>query len=458
MMNSITMENFRCFRERQTVRLAPLTLLVGENSTGKTSFLALVRALWDMAYELRVPDFKEAPFDLGSFDEIAHHRGARGSRADSVLAGFTLKAGNPEDRSPTEFLFSLANKVSTTVPDFRRISHGKVWIEEGLPPARKYDLTVGTQRGRWHLRDPEDGPRMQRGGEIQPPGWPWYATVPRRDDSELTRFEEVDGSVPINEKDISRIIGLVASASRGTLAGNGRPFAAAPVRSKPHRTYDRTHAILDPEGDYVPTHLADVRSRGLNEWSVLKKQLQDFGRLTGLFDEFDVKQPFGSQSGPFQIRVRKSGGNLKGPWRNFVDVGYGVSQALPVLVELLEPDAQTTLLLQQPEVHLHPMAQAALGTLFCQVAGTGIPRRQLIVETHSDHLINRVRMDVRDEVTDLRPDEVMVLYFERNGLEVKIHQVTFDELGNVDAPASYGKFFMEETHRTLWPLRRKEED
>ena len=48
-MDSITLENFRCFRERQTAaRLAPLTLLVGENSTGKTSFMALIRALWDV--------------------------------------------------------------------------------------------------------------------------------------------------------------------------------------------------------------------------------------------------------------------------------------------------------------------------------------------------------------------------------------------------------------------------
>ena len=52
-MDQITLENFRCFREKQTARLAPLTLLVGENSTGKTSFLALIRALWDVAYEHR---------------------------------------------------------------------------------------------------------------------------------------------------------------------------------------------------------------------------------------------------------------------------------------------------------------------------------------------------------------------------------------------------------------------
>ncbi len=87
-VDSITLKNFRCFREEQTARLAPLTLLVGENSTGKTSFMAMIRALWDVAYRHRFPDFKEEPYDLGSFDEIAHYRGTKGGRAGSFEAGF----------------------------------------------------------------------------------------------------------------------------------------------------------------------------------------------------------------------------------------------------------------------------------------------------------------------------------------------------------------------------------
>ena len=65
-MDEITLENFRCFHEKQRARLAPLTLLVGENSVGKTSFMALIRALWSISYNLRVPDFKESPYDLGA--------------------------------------------------------------------------------------------------------------------------------------------------------------------------------------------------------------------------------------------------------------------------------------------------------------------------------------------------------------------------------------------------------
>ena len=104
-------------------------------------------------------------------------------------------------------------------------------------------------------------------------------------------------------------------------------------------------------------------------------------------------------------------------------------------------------LLQQPEVHLHPRAQAALGSLFCSVAG---PDRQLVVETHSDYIIDRVRMDVRDGTTDLKPEDVSILYFERGESDVKIHSIRLDELGNVlNAPDSYGAFFMEETRRSI---------
>ena len=77
-LNAITLQNFRCFRERQTARLAPLTLLVGDNSTGKTSFLALIRALWDAGVGNRVPDFKESPLRPGEF---------RGDRPPSWRAG-----------------------------------------------------------------------------------------------------------------------------------------------------------------------------------------------------------------------------------------------------------------------------------------------------------------------------------------------------------------------------------
>ena len=446
-MNSVTLENFRCFGEKQTVRLAPLTLLVGENSTGKTSFLALIRALWDMAYTSRVPDFRESPWDLGSFNEVAHHRGARGSRAESIGAGFTLSSDSVRRGVPNEFRFSLGKDRTAPAPVYRHRSRGMNFISESFPLHESYSLTVGTRRGKWQLRETEDFP-VSRDGYIAEHAWQIFSSHNRFG---VVAFEPTNGSPEMRQDDFAKIRNVT---SRHAPIRSKRPFAGAPVRSEPLRTYDPSRIYVDPEGDYVPVYLAEAKASDPDTWQYLKRGLERFGGAAGLFDEIDIKQ-FGDFGGPFQIRVKKHDGRYKGPWRNIVDVGYGVSQALPVLTELVRPDSPDMFLLQQPEVHLHPMAQAALGSLFCQVAGSNSPRRQIIVETHSDHLINRVRMDVRDEVTDLRPEDVMVLYFERDGLDVKIHEVTFDELGNVDAPPSYGRFFMEEMNRTLWPLDRQ---
>ena len=129
-MDEITLKNFRCFREEQTARLAPLTLLVGENSTGKTSFMAMIRALWDVAYRRTDPDFKEEPYDLGSFDEIAHHRGGRGGRAETFEVGFTARRRETRtDRTlkvatdrPYRFDVKFGQDGTAPVPVSRRFS------------------------------------------------------------------------------------------------------------------------------------------------------------------------------------------------------------------------------------------------------------------------------------------------------------------------------------------------
>ena len=252
-------------------------------------------------------------------------------------------------------------------------------------------------------------------------------------------------------EDRELLLNLVSLASHfagGSQPLAGRPFASAPVRSKPRRTYDPSRPTPDPEGDYVLMYLANLFFQNKKVWSTLKNRLEDFGKDAGLFDEISIR-PLGKRnSEPFQVQIRKFGGRLRGPRRNLIDVGYGVSQVLPVVMELLREDAPGMFLLQQPEVHLHPSAQAALGSLFCQVAGAD---RQLVVETHSDHLMDRVRMDVRDGDSALKPEDVSILFFECKDLDVHIHSLRIDEEGNiVDAPDGYRAFFMEETARSLW--------
>ena len=451
-MDEIRLKDYRCFREEQTARLAPLTLLVGENSTGKTSFLAIIRALWEFANDYKTPDFKEEPYDLGSFDEIAHFRGGRGGRAENFVAGFSTTRSNLQKGTSKplsqEFDVTFSKDGAVPVPVERRFAFGDTRIEdrfeEDIEENHIYILRVETPRGSWE-RKVSRGIRFLLQDHVAPPHFHFSSSSIYRDNQEGDpEFEPLDGSPAFSSEDyeILREFPWLDLSSSGV-----PPFASAPVRSKPSRTYDPSRPTRDPEGDYVPMYLADVFTRRKREWTELKKRLQEFGKAAGLFDEISIKRLGQRDSEPFQIQIRKSGSKLKGPLRNLIDVGYGVSQALLVITELLRPDAPPLFLLQQPEVHLHPSAQAALGGMFCQIASR---ERQIIVETHSDHLLDRVRMDVRDGFGELKPEDVSILFFERDDLDVRIHSLEIDGEGNVlNAPDSYRKFFMEETTRSL---------
>ena len=437
-MDSITIENFRCFYKEQTVPLAPLTLLVGENSTGKTSFMAMIRILWDSIHGFNYPDFKEEPYDLGTFEDIAHNRGSGGGKTKYFQASFT----------EGEHKFQARFEKNGATPDLISRSYGDVHttleetFEKGI-----YSAQIRTPNGSWLFTDQvvERIPRLLPG-----PLFIYFSTLVSThiSNKEYSVFKPIQGSPNFTTQDWEYIKSFQNGIYQTDIF-EVRPFSGAPVRSKPRRTYDPSRYKLDSEGDTIPMYLASRFFKDESSWENFKARLESFGRITGLFDEIDIKSLAGGKRGhesaPFQLQVKKYGGDWKGPWQNLTDVGYGVSQILPLITELMNENGSKISLLQQPEIHLHPSAQAALGSLLYPIVGS---ERQIIVETHSEYLLNRVRMEVRDRPLD--PERVSILFFERQGLDVKIHPMKFDKDGNVvGAPSSYGKFFMEEVDRSL---------
>lgn len=425
-IEQIALRDFRCFRGAHSARLAPLTLIVGENSTGKTSFLALVRALREVAHNNEVPDFKKEPYDLGSFSEIVHRRGGSATKVENFYGELHTRH---TDSSSTSFGVTFERKGTAPFPTVRRISNNKGFMS-ATQVNGNLQVHIETKQGSsWNEEIQVQFPQSEV-TQLVPLHLLWL--MPRDAQDE---FEHA-------AKDIKELIEELMFEFQHF---ESRPFASAPVRSKPHRTYDPSRPARDPEGDYVPMYLAYLARQHPHEWKTLRNKLVNFGTAAGLFDEIEIKSLGKHEGRPFQIEVRKRGKKLSGPWRNLVDVGYGVSQVLPLVTELMRPDSPSLVLLQQPEVHLHPSAQAALGSLFCHIATD----RQIVVETHSDFLLNRIRMDIRDHKSPLSPNDVSILYFERNEIDVHIHSMRIDEQGNiVDAPPSYGNFFMEEAARS----------
>ena len=452
-MDKITIQNYRCFRERQTARLAPLTLLVGNNSTGKTSFLALIRALWEVAFLNEAPDFRKDPYDLGAFQDIAHNRG-RGGQAGSFDAGFDYRLSGRRKNIEEEVSFSVTfeERRASPFPVARRITDGQTSLEACIQNNGKYVVRFSTPKADDRKSESEYPTYSQDETRLPPFRYLLENIIEgyQIHSGENAKTSEVQ--ISIENRIQLDVLAYIVKSPFIMPGFRVPPFAGAPVRSRPRRTYDPVRPSRDPEGEYIPTYLASLSLRSQGEWSRLKAALEDFGAASGLFDEITIKSLGETEGTPFQVQIRKFGERktLKGPPKNLIDVGYGVSQALPVITELLraDPSSPQMFLLQQPEVHLHPSAQAALGSLFCSIVAD--TDRQIIVETHSDHLLDRVRMDVRDKRTSLKPEDVSILFFERDELDVNIHSIGLDKEGNIlDAPPSYRQFFMAETRRSI---------
>jgi predicted ATPase len=188
--------------------------------------------------------------------------------------------------------------------------------------------------------------------------------------------------------------------------------------------------------------LAKMFTSDKQRWEQLRESLDSFGKASGLFNDLEVRRIGREESDPFQIKIKVSG-----PAFNLVDVGYGISQVLPIVVEAVRGRKGGTFLLQQPEVHLHPKAQAELGSFLATLAKHD--NKRFVIETHSDYLVDRIRMDVRDG-KHLSPDDVALLYFERKNGNVEIKRLELDRFGNItNAPAGYRQFFLEEEMRLL---------
>lgn len=369
----LLLENVRCFTGRHEIPIRPLTLLVGENSTGKTTVLAMLHALSQGFSSLTSANFNEAPYELGHYATISSRQG-RAKKA-----------------KPKEFRIGY--------------QEGDLWV----------NATYVEQAGQPVLAEMHlHFPGAQNSILWTPP---WDNNFEKR--HTFNRLQDDFQILP-------------------------RCRSMAPVRSRPRRTYDPISEEFQPEGEHIPFLLSRIlREKDHKQRQSLLSGLLAYGQESGLFESVSVRN-LGEPdhlADPFQVQV-----TLAGHAVNLIDVGYGVSQALPVIVESVLSAKQRCLLLQQPEVHLHPRAQAALGTFFATLVGNN--GRQFVIETHSDYLLDRVRQEVAKKT--LKPKDVMILYFERHAANVTVHPIELDSIGNImNPPLSYRQFFIDEDMRLL---------
>jgi predicted ATPase len=206
-------------------------------------------------------------------------------------------------------------------------------------------------------------------------------------------------------------------------------------RLQPDRTYYKSLAgsKVDKFGGGYIDQILDWNDNQAEELLNLAFILKDLKIL------YDIK-PHRLSGGRFEIKVKVKS---RSKWESLADVGFGISQFLPIIVADLQLRDDSTLIMSQPEIHLHPSIQANLGDYL--VKQVNERNKNYIVETHSEYLLNRMRLlIVKGEI---QPEDVAVYYFENSIKDGSIaHRIEFTKDGQIlNAPKGFFETYMIDT-------------
>lgn len=460
-LQGFILKDVRCFKGIQKFNIRPLTFLVGENSTGKSTVLGCMQALGDFVgcEPMRVSNFNfnVDPYQMGAFADIARKTSRSSDRCKSFELGFEIQAGTKEK---IHLLVTLIERESGSEPTMEKLE-----IDFG-----DIQVVYIVQKQNHEVDDHDDSKSKKLTKSVQD-GKPVY-TFKIENEWDLVlalqffmnqeRYDGIDDEykklMGYLGRDLSRLARLAEKLPFGRYGNISFLFppynefhfkSFAPIRSKPERTYEPLREFEDPEGGGMPITLMNMYRGDQKVWDRMQKSLVEFGQASGLFTDIQIRRLGRSVNDPFQIQVKAIG-----PKTNIIDVGYGVSQILPILLRIIETRWKTFFLIQQPEIHLHPRGQAELVSFLVNMqnvrkikGGVHTPH-SFIFETHSDAMINRARIEILKK--NLRPEDLSLIYFEPTHSKVKVHNISFDTEANmIGAPSSYRNFFLKEHDKLL---------
>ena len=409
-IRELKLRDVRCFEDEQSARLGRrVTLLVGENSAGKSTFMGCYKAfaklasLDDLAEENH---FDKAPFNMGGFDTVVRS-GKKGFAVggtfkehchESASFAFRAQGDLPVDR---ELQLRVASNegspqdVRIVVPDEPDVllRFGGPGFTFDFRPSELSYHSIATWLSRY----------------IRQGHFPWSG--------DLDLFRKRTGESGSEKgRNFLRLTNFLLKYFPFPDPGSFAVHAQDPALPERARSYAVPPTYLSSECDYFLRHMGEK----LRLW----RGISFATNAETTHTEIHVDTPNGS--------------------RNLVDVGYGIHSLLPLLSAIDRQQPESTILLQQPEVHVHPRAQAALAQWMAESG------RRFMIETHSDHLVDRFRICVMRGI--LTPEDLSIVYFQpsKDGTHSRIHGISVDDQGNLEgAPPEYRSFFLNETRGLL---------
>lgn len=426
------LENVRSFEGWHEIPIAPATVLLGENSAGKSTLLGMLAVVHQEGFPFKGNFFNQFPFEFGGYKTLANNK----KNVTHFSVGYQTQLQSRFIRSKEYAEKYISNGLIAAFRENDGLPvpcHVFAWVGDVAITFYEKDFHHINRREQLNFTD-----SVKIKSIVVDDSNPQGLVMQRLHRLFYDDMDKAEKSLKFVSGNDDELDFLVRNLylGRQTRFDGASVMAFAPMRSRPKRTYDQLSDEFSPEGDHVPLLLARATDPNNKQSKALHEALREFGAYSEMFSDIVVKQLGKGSGDPFQVQVKNGSKNT-----NLVDVGYGVSQIFPLIVDAQRASSNTTLLLQQPEVHLHPKAQAALGSMIKDWVSKG--KKTVVVETHSDYLVDRLRLEVKRG--NLKENAVQIFFLEKKGNQTKLHILEIDSQGNVlNAPDGYRDFFLRE--------------
>ncbi len=450
MIKTLRLHNFKAFQDTGDIEIKPITVLAGPNSGGKSSVLQSLLLL-RQTLETEAPDIdlnldgrflQFSGLDELTFGkpplprcEVSYEIGLETHIPTRVIPDYYPDLGIPGDveslllQSDIEFSFR-----------YREVEEGKNRVI-----LDRFDMTScvqGVSGPRLTITFRDKGYQVKlkgvdllepyQGREIKGAGGRHFLPdflLLEPDTEEDTEYSPIMRLDPIFWHPIRNL--------EAELGDNLRYLG--PLREEPQRAYLHSgspYPEIGKRGEYAAQMLwleKDDKVQYLpgldqepSEFTLLDA-VGDVFRQLGIIEPIDVKSEKGIM---YQILFGLIGSKDK-KQVTIADVGFGVSQLLPIVVMGLRSPETSLLLFEQPEIHLHPKLQANLADFFLTLA---LSRKRLLVETHSDHFINRLRRRIAEDATDKLKEKISILFVRppHDGQGASIEPLQVDRYGVIE--------------------------
>jgi predicted ATPase len=409
-ITSLWAEGFKSLQERQQIDVRPLTILAGVNSSGKSSIiqpLLLMKQTLDAPYDPGPLQLDGANVSVTSVEQVLS-RQSRRRQATEFTAGFTLNG-----RASITLTFGRAETNELRL----------IRMVVDVPEEESVTLTPSMTSDEVEAVLPDSVKNIFKRIEF-PTDFRWRVIRDRC-------FLKVDYSPPrAPVSPSSGVAGLLPTFSTDEAEREIASIIHLPgLRGNPSRTYRATAVGSTFPGTFEAYTAGVIRFWQANNDLATLQQLRSDVEELGLTWKVEAKQID-------DTRVELLVGRLAHPVRggakdlvNIADVGFGVSQTLPVIVALLVARPGQLVFLEQPEIHLHPRAQLRFAALVARAATRGV---RVVVETHSALLIRGIQTLVaRGEMS---PSLIKLHWFNRSAASGSSNIVS----GELDKGGAFG--------------------